>query len=43
MTNFVFGVLIGLAIAVALAVAGFIWLWTEFEAASVGVVLAPGL
>jgi tetrahydromethanopterin S-methyltransferase subunit B len=42
MTNFVFGALIGLAIFVAFALVAFIWFWTEFEAMSVGLVLAPG-
>jgi len=40
MTNFVFGILIGIAIVVALALIGLIWLVTEFEAMSVGLVAA---
>jgi len=42
MTNFVFGMLIGLAIFVALALVAFIWFWTEFEAMDVGLVLILG-
>jgi len=42
MTNFVFGLLIGLAIFVALALVAFIWFWTESEALDVGLVRVLG-